>query len=98
MPSSPHIAGYLGRRSRGSVKNVPSTGRSPASRRTALLVRVERCRQWLTEQVPAINAMSAHGNVLFACTTASRLPAHHTGWIDESSSWQHIHHAGGSPE
>jgi hypothetical protein len=38
------------------------------------LVRVDRCRQWLTEQVPTINAMTAHGNVLLASTTANRLP------------------------
>ena len=49
-------------------------------------MRVDRCRQWLTEQVPAINAMTAYGNVLFASTTANRLSRHHTGWIDKGPS------------
>jgi hypothetical protein len=35
---------------------------------------VDRYRQWLTEQVPTINAMTAYGNALFASTTANRLP------------------------
>jgi hypothetical protein len=48
--------------------------------------------QWLTEQVPAINAMTAYSNILFASTTANRLLRTNTDWIDESASWQDIHH------
>jgi hypothetical protein len=47
---------------------------------------------WLTEQVPAINAMAAYANILFASTTANRLLRTNADWIDESASWQDIHH------
>ena len=36
--------------------------------------------------------MTAHSNVLFASTSANHLPRTTPDWIDESASWQDIHH------
>jgi len=68
--------------STGALSRTPATKRPPHWRPVP----------WLTEQVPAINAMATYANILFASTSTNRLLRTGTDWIDESASWQDIHH------
>ncbi len=71
-----------------AIDSVGTLCRTPAAKQAPSWQPV----RWLTEQVPTINAMTAYGDILFASTTANRLLRTNTDWIEESASWQEIHH------
>ncbi|MCK5831956.1 MAG: hypothetical protein KAH20_16820 [Methylococcales bacterium] len=44
------------------------------------------------ERMPTINALTSYGDILFASTTDNKLLRTNTDWINESDTWQRVHH------